>query len=182
MSKILLFRLVMALLLCGAEPALAAKEDHGEWHLNVRFVNGSNAVSETAIASRVADWVAKAEQIYLRRPRLEIDYEVVRQTSKAGQDLASMVFDSQGAYASFMDQNFDNVAVTRTEGHLVVLITDRLCIGSYKGGAKKGNPSAGAATRTSRTGSTRSAASGASHWSRMPTTTRSPTSWGTCSG
>lgn len=31
-----------------------------------------------------------------------------------------------------MDRNFDNVAVIKTSGHLTVLITDKLCIGSKK--------------------------------------------------
>ena len=113
MGKILIVGWAAVALMLGAVgPALAAKEDHAEWRLDVRFVNGSDAESEAAIAARVADWVAGAERIYQRRPRLEIDYEIVRQTRKDGQDLADMVFDSQGRYASFMDRNFDNVAVT----------------------------------------------------------------------
>ena len=132
------FGWALVLITCWIEPILAAKEDHGAWRVNVRFVNASDAKSEADIKQSVAVWVAKAEEIYQRRPRLEINYEIARQTTKAGQDLKAMVFDTLGQYASFMDQNFDNVAITKTEGHLVVLITDRLCTGIYNSGAKKG--------------------------------------------
>ena len=56
----------------------------------------------------------------------------MKQATKDGKDVSQMIFDSGAEYASFMDHNFDNVAVTKTSGHLIVLITDKLCIGSKK--------------------------------------------------
>lgn len=129
----------LAFLVAWPAESHAKKTDYTEWHLDVQFVNASKARSEADVKAAVADWVATAERIYQRKPKLEIKYEIVRQTRKDGQDLSQMVFDSLNAYASFMDRNFDNVAVTKTEGHLTVLITDKLCIGKYKSGAKKGS-------------------------------------------
>jgi Metallo-peptidase family M12/Dickkopf N-terminal cysteine-rich region len=120
----------LGLWLVLALPAGAAKQDFADWKLDVQFVNASKAKSEQEIDDKIKAWVAEAERVYQRRPRLQIAYTVVRQTQKAGQDLSQMIFESNAAYARFMDQNLDNVAVTKTEGHLTVLITDALCIGT----------------------------------------------------
>ena len=128
---------VVGLLSSFVVPALGAKDDAAEWKLNVRFVNASNELSESAVQAKVEAWVAEAERQYRRRPALKITYDIVRQTTKGGQNLSRMVFDSSAGYAQFMDRNFDVVAVTRTEGHIPVLITDRLCIGTDKSGAAK---------------------------------------------
>jgi Cys-rich repeat protein len=117
--------------------AEGAKRDHTTWNLNVQFVNGSRAESASDVEAAVRRWVAAAEQIYQRKPSLDIHYEIVRQRRKAGQDLSDLVFETMRDYANFMDQNFDNVATTRTEGHLTVLITDRLCIGKDGGGSPR---------------------------------------------
>ena len=119
-----------------ASPAPAAKQDFKVWNLEIQFINASKAVPEAEVKSKIGVWVATAERVYQRRPALKIHYSVVRQTTRDGTPLASLSFPSQAAYVSFMDQSFDNVAVTKTEGHLTVLIVDDLCIGTLPGSKK----------------------------------------------
>ncbi|RBP49364.1 zinc-dependent metalloprotease family protein [Arenicella xantha] len=119
--------------------AQAKKSDYRDWNLDVVFYNASNDKTEADIAAAVARWVSKAEDIYQRRPSLKINYEIKRIQTRGGRNVSEMLFESQGEYAKFMDDHFDNVAVTKTEGNLTVLITDRLCSSRYKTGAKKGD-------------------------------------------
>jgi hypothetical protein len=131
--------LLTAILLLAQMPfAMAAKKDYIVWHLNVHFINGSKNLSNASLETHAKDWVEIAERVYQKTPRLKIAYEIIKQSTKDGKDLSEMVFDSLMAYASYMDKNFDNVATTKTEGYLTVLITDKLCIGKYKTGANKG--------------------------------------------
>jgi hypothetical protein len=112
-------------------PAPASDKDRfTEWKVDIEFVNASKVLTDAQVKDKVAGWVKNAETVYQRRPRLVIKYTIVRRTSEGGQDLSAMVFPSQAANTRFMDQHLDNVAVTRTEGHLTVLITDKLCIGT----------------------------------------------------
>src|SRR4051794_16356499 len=113
--------------------ASADKHDFKTWRVDIQFVNGSKALSDAAIKTKVDQWVARAERVYQRAPVLDIHASIVKQSNKDGRDLSDLVFDSSAQYASYMDKNFDNVAVTQTEGHMVVLITDRLCIGKQNG-------------------------------------------------
>jgi hypothetical protein len=112
--------------------ANASKDDFTQWKLNVQFVSGSKASTETQVQAKIQEWVRAAERVYLRKPALKITWTLVKQATKDGKDLSQMIFNSGAEYASFMDRNFDNVAVTKTSGHLIVLITDKLCIGSKK--------------------------------------------------
>lgn len=114
------------------------KSEHKNWELDVVFYNASKLKTEAEISTAVAKWVSVAEKIYERRPSLKIDYTIERIQRKGGRDVSTMIFDSLGQYSKFMDDHFDNVAVTKTEGHLTVLITDKLCHGTYKSGSKKG--------------------------------------------
>ena len=136
--KVITCLLVSISFLVCSNIALAKKSDYSEWKLDVVFYNASQKKTESEISSSVARWVTKAEETYQRRPSLKINYRIERLERKGGMDLSQMVFDSLGKYAKFMDDNFDNVAVTKTEGNLTVLITDELCTGTYDSGAKKG--------------------------------------------
>lgn len=108
--------------------AWAGKDDFTEWQLDVHFINGSTQ-GETATKARIQEWVDAAEHTYRRNPALKITWTYEARSTQDGKNLSQMLFDNSGQYARFMDENFDNVAVTKTDGHLTVLITDKLCIG-----------------------------------------------------
>jgi hypothetical protein len=122
----------------AAPPAsAAAKDQFTEWRLDLQFVNGSKKYSEAEIGKKITDWVAEAERFYRRRPALKISYTVIRMTHKGGQDLSQLQFESDAEYARFMDEHFDVVAASKTEGYLPVLLTDEICRGTDK---KTGKP------------------------------------------
>lgn len=135
-KTMLLFAALITLTVVGT--VHAKKSDHRVWELDVVFYNASNTKTEQEITSSISDWVAKAEEIYQRRPSLKISYTIERIQRRGGRNVSEMVFDNMSQYAKFMDDHFDNVAVTKTEGHLTVLITDKLCTSTYKSGKKKG--------------------------------------------
>ncbi len=120
-----------------APEASAQKSQYASWNLKVVFYNASTNWSETKVRTEVATWVRIAEQVYRRRPALKIEYEIQRMTRKAGRNLTNLRFDTNAQWAKFMDDHFDNVAVTQTEGHLTVLISDSACAGKDKDGNYK---------------------------------------------
>lgn len=128
----------LALALAGL--AHAAKDDFAQWRVDVQFINGSRASSDAQVKARIEAWVRSAEAMYQRRPALKISWTVQKQSTRGGQDLSRMVFDSQARYTDYMDRHADNVAVTKTTGHMTVLITDRLCIGTKKDAGGKTVP------------------------------------------
>lgn len=129
-----IFTILCCLVLQLGSNVWGASKDYHDWNLEVVFYNASKNYSEAEIATKVADWVQKAEQVYQRRPSLKIHYRIERLTSKGGRNLDQLIFDSDRDYNQFMEQNFDNVAVTKTEGWLVVLISDKACAGTKKDG------------------------------------------------
>jgi hypothetical protein len=129
--KLLFF--VTCLVMGSLSPvALAKKSDFAEWHLDVVFYNGSKSVPDDEIAEKVRSWVDKAEMVYQRRPAIKISYRIVKLTEKGGKDLSNLSFDSMRQYDKYMQDNFDNVATSKTEGHLTVVITDNLCTNEGK--------------------------------------------------
>ena len=118
----------------GTPAAIAGKKDQfTEWKLNIQFVNSSEKYSDKEINAKITDWVAEAERVYQRRPALKISYSVIKMTEKGGQQLGKLQFNSDGEYARYMDENFDVVAKTQTDGYLPVLLTDSsICTGVDK--------------------------------------------------
>ena len=114
--------------------AWAKKSQYATWNLKVVFYNASMDWSEATVQAKVAKWVQVAEQVFRRRPALKITYEIRRITHKAGKNLTNLRFDTDAQWAKFMEDHFDNVAVTKTEGHLTVLISDNACAGKDKDG------------------------------------------------
>jgi len=125
--------LVAVFLLGAVSPAAwANKNDFAEWHLDVVFYNGSKDKTDEQIADAVRSWVDKAEIVYQRRPALKISYRIEKLAENGGKDLSNLSFDSMSQYAKFMDDHFDNVATSKTEGHFTVVITDKLCTNEGK--------------------------------------------------
>ncbi len=108
--------------------ALAGKKEFKTWDVDVRFYNASKEHTEAEIERRVAKMVAFAEASYSRKPALKINYSIHSMFEKGGKDLTTLSFESGKKYAKFMDKYFDNVAKSKTNGYMRVLITDEICI------------------------------------------------------
>jgi hypothetical protein len=134
MAKLVGYMTLCLAALVLPQRASADKQAFKTWRLDVQFVNASKAKSDAEIKAAIDVWVAHAERVYKRPPALDIRPTTIKLAKKDGRDLSNLVFDSHAEYASYMDRNFDNVAVTKTEGHFVVLITDSLCIGKTPAG------------------------------------------------
>lgn len=105
-----------------------AKGAPATFDLEVQFVNGTKAQDNTALErDKIIPWVQKAEQQYVQKPSLKIHYTITNQRKAAGRDLSTLHFDGMSDFGKFMDENFDNVARTKTEGHLTILVGDSLC-------------------------------------------------------
>ncbi len=120
-------------LLMMAPSAYGQKKHYDTWHLNVHFVVGaaeySNARGKAAIDQWIAQSVQVAEDLYAEKPSLKIAYTTEHKTRAGGRNLAQLNFDSSREYKKFMDDHFENVATTKTEGHLTILVANDVCYG-----------------------------------------------------
>src|SRR6185369_7843218 len=97
----------------------SAKAAPATFELEVQFVNGTKAQNNATLErDKIIPWVQKAEQQYVQKPSLKIHYTITNQRKAAGRDLSTLHFDGMSDFGKFMDENFDNVARTQTEGHL----------------------------------------------------------------
>jgi len=123
MSRILFMLLAVLVPLQGF-----AKDEFDTFELNILFVNGTKSTSNSDLERNViVPWVQEAEQQYSVKPSLKLTYSIERQTMAGGQDLSDLHFDGPDAYGKFMDDHFDNYARTETDGHLTILVGDKLC-------------------------------------------------------
>lgn len=114
----------------------AQAQDADTFELNVRFtiaIDGYDTVP--AYREHVDAWldrqIALAEDQHDAAPALRINDTRVFTTEKAGIDLTDLVFDDRNAVLKFMDTHFDTVATSKTTGYMQILVTNRLCIGTY---------------------------------------------------
>jgi hypothetical protein len=105
-----------------------AKKEFATFDLQVEFINGTKSMTNAALESTVLKpWIAEAETQFVVKPVLKIHYTVRRQTTEGGQDLSNLQFDHMADFGKFMDDHFDNVARTETDGHLTILVGEELC-------------------------------------------------------
>ena len=117
------------LLLLLLFPALAfAKQDFDEFRLNLHFVNGTKETSDTDLETQaIIPWIDEAERQFSAKPRLKLSYTIERKKTVNGMDLSDMQFKSMAEFNQFMDDHFDNYARSETDGHLTLLVGNRLC-------------------------------------------------------
>ena len=120
---------ILTLLLVFFAPLpVLAKDEFKTFDLQLLFVNGTKNISNSDLEQdRIISWVEEAQRQYSVDPKLKISYTIERKTKAAGRDLSDLHFDGRTEYNKFMDEHFDNYARTETEGHLTILVGDRLC-------------------------------------------------------
>jgi len=120
--------LVFTALLFPAAADAASKKKHDVWRLKVRFIVGVVPYDAAAAQARIRRWVQVAENLYRDTPSLKIQYEIVRKERLGGKRLAVIDFNSSKDYNKWMDKHADNVATSKTDGHLTVVVTNQICL------------------------------------------------------
>lgn len=120
---------VLFILLVVMMPIQAfAKTEFGEFRLNLLFVNGTENTSNSDLErDRILPWIEEAQRQYATKPSLKLTYTIERKTTVEGKNLSDLHFDGRAAYNKFMDEHFDNYARTETDGHLTILVGNKLC-------------------------------------------------------
>ena len=114
-----------------------AKDAFKTFDLQLLFINGTKSTSDSTLErDLILPWVEEAQRQYSSEPALKIRYTIERKTKAGGRDLSELHFDGRTEYNKFMDEYFDNVARSETEGHLTILVGDRLCWKNVSGKEK----------------------------------------------
>jgi len=110
-------------------PSLAfSGKDFDEFKLNLLFVNATKNTSNADLENNtIIPWVEEAQRQYITKPSLKLSYTIERKKILNGLDLSELNFKSMTEFGKFMDDNFDNYARTKTEGHLTILVGNTLC-------------------------------------------------------
>jgi hypothetical protein len=135
-----LIPLLMTLVLVpAASEASKKKKKFDTWNLNVKFIVGTDQwkADEAAVRAFLAEQVAEAERLFADKPRLKIKYSIDRKTSLGGKPTNYPTFKTNKKYRKWMDKYVDNVARSKTDGHLTVLVVDEFCIENSKKKRKK---------------------------------------------
>ncbi len=130
MKKILavLSIFIFTSLLVPVDGFAGPKSKYSTWRVKIHFIAGQKDYNAADTAKWVKGQVAQAERLFNSRPRLKIDYKIIRKTRVGGRTLASMKFKNGSVYSKYMDKYFDNVATTKTKGYMIMLMVDDICI------------------------------------------------------
>ncbi len=116
---------------------LMAQQNMDVFGITVKFYNASTTKDNATLErENIIPWIAEAEKQYSTNPRLKINYTIEKKTTLNGRSLSSLSFNSMAEFGRFMDDNFDNVARTKTEGHLTFLVGDSMCFDNFLGKQK----------------------------------------------
>lgn len=124
--------LLAGLLLCSISSA--NKKDYAVWKLNVTYyialsecATFSSSQCQTVITN-LKEEIAITEKLYSAKPALKIKPTFKYIKAKAGKKLENLVFDNKRKLNKYMDDYFDNVATSKTSGHMTVLIVKSLTV------------------------------------------------------
>jgi len=113
---------------------MASPPDPNVWEVNVLVTIGVTIYDQSPedkddFGCWLEDALQRAELLYNDTPRLKIKLRTQRSERVGGYDLDNFVMHSDSDYKAYMDEHFDIMAKSRTEGYFPVLISRRVCIG-----------------------------------------------------
>jgi len=139
--KPLLYSLVFATAFLATTSADAGKKKKKveTWNLNIKFVIGTDTwnTQKSALKAFIAEQVQIAEKIFADKPRLKIKYILERKTKLGSQPTNRPTFAKEKEYRKWMDKYVDNVAKSKTDGYITVLVVDQFCFKNKKKKARK---------------------------------------------
>lgn len=121
--------------------ACATAVEAADFKVNVHFHINTERHSYNDIVAWLRTNVQTAESLYSNAPALDIRPTFIEEnhprikvrTNREGRKYSYLGFDNAADLERFMDDNFDNQARTRTEGHLTVLVVDEVVQNEAKG-------------------------------------------------
>jgi hypothetical protein len=142
MSRLLIAVVILVLPVTG----FAKKKDHKVWNLNVKYYIALSQCKNLSspdcqkVIDRIKEEVAIAERVYSYKPALKVKLSYQYVGKKGGKKLENLKFKSRPEQNRFMDKYFDNVARSKTSGHLSVLLVKSLKRGKKSIGGNSNFP------------------------------------------
>lgn len=112
----------------------AGKKDFKVWHLNVVYYIALaecakfNSSDCRTIIKNLKEEIAITEKLFSAKPALKIKPVFKYIKSKGGRELEHLSFRNKRKLNKYMDKYFDNVATSKTNGHLTILVVKSLTV------------------------------------------------------
>ena len=125
-----------------SEADMASAENPNIWELNLLVTIGVDIYDESAedrdeFECWLEDGLRRSEALFGGSPALRIRVRTERREQIDGVNLDNFVMHSASDYSSFMDEHFDIMTRTRSEGYFPLLISRRICIGYDSDGNRR---------------------------------------------
>jgi len=126
--------------------SFAKKKDFAVWNLNVTYYialsdcSSFNSAACKKIIKNLKEEISITEKIFSEKPALKIKPTFKYIKSKDGKSLENATFKNNRKLNKYMDKNFDNVADSKTSGHLTILILNSISVKGKKIGGTASFP------------------------------------------